>query len=212
MRLRAFLLPALITAPAGGLSSGGWAVVTVENPPEHLVAGVPYTLAYSVRQHGRDLLPDLRGSVEAKSGRSTVVVEARAAASKGRYTASLTIPTAGSWTITVQSGFMTAKTTMKPIAVATNGTTVAAMSAPQRGEHLFVAKGCVMCHVEMKVLPVDIRTNKYDEKFVSQLLANPSAMPKRYNVGLDMPNLELKAEEISALAAYLAGPNSTGTR
>jgi hypothetical protein len=211
MRLRGFLLPAVIALPAGSVLTGGWAVVTVENPPEHLVAGVPYTLEYAVRQHGVELMPGLRGTIEAKSGRNTVVVEARPA-TKGKYTASLTIPTAGSWTITVQSGFGPAKTTMKPIAVAVGGTTVAAMSAPERGEHLFVAKGCVMCHVEMKVLPVDIRTNKYDEKFVKQLLADPASMPKRYNTGLEMPNLELEPAEISALAAYLAGPNSTGTR
>ena len=43
--------------------------------------------------------------------------------------ASLTIPTAGSWTITVQSGFGPSKTTMKPITVAAAGATVAAMSA-----------------------------------------------------------------------------------
>jgi hypothetical protein len=65
----------------------------------------------------------------------------------------------------------------------------------------------------MKVIPVDIRTNTYDEKFVKNLLANPAAMQKRYNVGLEMPNLGLKTDEIAALAAYLsAGPNSTGTR
>jgi hypothetical protein len=66
--------------------------------------------------------------------------------------------------------------------------------------------------VEIKVIPTDIRNNKYDEKFVKQLLADPKAMPKRYNAGVEMPNLGLQSAEISALAAYLAGPNSTGTR
>src|SRR5687768_3396538 len=65
MRLRTGLLSALVVLPAGGLLSGGWAVVTVENPPERLVVGVPYTLEYSVRQHGVELQSGLRGRVEA---------------------------------------------------------------------------------------------------------------------------------------------------
>jgi hypothetical protein len=211
--MRAFLLSALIAVPAGSVLSGGWAVVTVENPPEHLTVGQPYTIEYSVRQHGIELHNGLKGYVEARNGGRTVRADASDASAKGKYKATLTIPTDGKWTITVESGFGPAKTKMKPITVAAAGTAVAPMSAAERGDHLFVAKGCVMCHVEMKILPVDIRTNKYDETFVKQLLANPAAMPKKYNTGVEMPNLGLKTEEISALAAYLsAGPNSTGTR
>ena len=45
-----------------------------------------------------------------------------------------------------------------------------------------------------------------------ELLADPAASPKRHQAGVEMPNLHLKPAEISALAAYLAGTNSTGTR
>jgi len=214
MKMRAFLLSALIAVPVGSMlgGGGGWAIVTVENPPENLTVGVPYTLEYSVRQHGIEVHSGLKGYVEARNGGRVVRGDA-ADASKGKYKATVTVPAVGMWTITVQSGLGAAKTVMKPITVVASGTAVAAMSLVDRGDHLFVAKGCVTCHVEMKVIPVDIRNNKYDEKFLKQFLANPAAMPKRYNVGLDMPNLGLKSEEISALAAYLsAGPNSTGTR
>jgi hypothetical protein len=64
----------------------------------------------------------------------------------------------------------------------------------------------------MKVIPIDVRAGKYDGKFVTQLLENPAAMPKRHQAGVEMPNLHLKPAEISALAAYLAGTNPTGTR
>ena len=212
MRLRTGLLSALIAIPAGSLMSGGWAVVTVENPPERLVVGVPYTLEYSVRQHGVDLLTGLRGSVEARLNDRVVHADAKGISSKGKYNATLTLPAAGSWTITVNSGFGPAKTTMKPINVTTPGAPVVAMAEAERGQHLFVAKGCVTCHVEMRIIPVDVRTSKYDANFVKQLLADPKAMPKRHSVDVEMPNLNLKAAEISALAAYLAGPNSTGTR
>jgi mono/diheme cytochrome c family protein len=212
MRLRAFLLPALIALPAGSVASGGWAVVTVENPPEHLVVGVPYTLEYSVRQHGQTLLDGLNGVVEATSKSKTLRVDGREGTAKGKYVATVVLPSEGAWTIIVHSGFGASKTTMKPITASAAGAPVVAMSAAERGEHLFSAKGCVTCHVDMKVIPVDVRSGKYDEKFVKELLADPKSMPKRHNAGVEMPNLNLKSAEISALAAYLAGPNSAGTR
>ena len=227
MRLHGFLLSAVIAVPASSAVVGGWAVVTVENPPERLTVGVPYTLEYSVRQHGKELLPGLDGQVEARAGGQVVRVDARPL-SVGKYSAVLTVPVAGSWTITVNSGFGKSMTVMKPVAAAAAGAPIVAVSEPERGERLFNAKGCATCHVEMKVIPVDVRSNKYDEKFVKQLLADPAAMPKRHKAGVEMPNLGLKSEEIAALAAYLsgaraggaggaggvggAGPNSTGTR
>ena len=210
MRLRLILLSAAVVVPTS-LLSGGWAVVTVENPPERLVVGTPYTIEYSVRQHGKELLNGLRGSIEARAGAQVVRSDAKGL-SGGKYTASLTVPSAGSWTITVNSGLGPSKTTMLPIAAAAAGAPAVATSELERGQHLFAAKGCAMCHVEAKVIPVDIRANKYDEKFVKQLLADPAAMPKRYKAGVEMPNLNLKPAEISALAAYLAGTNSSGTR
>lgn len=210
MHLRTTLLAGMVIVPAASLAVGGWAVVTVENPPERLVVGAPYTLEYSVRQHGKELLTGLKGTVEARAGREIVRAESRGNGTK--YTATLTVPSAGSWTITVRSGFGDSKTTMLPIMAAAPGAMSAVLPEFERGEQLFAAKGCAMCHVEMKVIPVDVRSNKYDVKFVKQLLADPQAMPKRHNAGVEMPNLNLKGAEISALAAYLAGPNSTGTR
>lgn len=211
MRLRATLLSAMVALPTASMLAGGWAVVTVENPPERLVVGTPYTLEYSVRQHGKTLLNGLQGKVEARAGSKVVSADAKDVGS-GKYSASITVPSAGSWTITVHSGFGPSKTTMRPIAATAAGAPVIAMSEQERGQHLFTAKGCVTCHVEMKVIPTDVRTNKYDEKFVKQLLANPAAMPKRHSADVEMPNLNLKPAEITALAAYLAGSNLSGTR
>ena len=210
MRLRLILLPAAVLVPIGALS-GGWAVVTVENPPERLVVGTPYTIEYSVRQHGKELLDGLKGTVEARAGREVIRADAKAL-SAGKYSATLAVPLAGSWTITVHSGFGPSKTVMRPIVAAAAGSPVIAMTDRERGQHLFAAKGCVTCHVEMKVIPTDVRTTKYDEKFVKQLLANPASMPKRHSADVVMPNLNLKPAEIAALTAYLTGPNVSGTR
>jgi mono/diheme cytochrome c family protein len=212
MRLRLILLSSAVAVPAWSVL-GGWAVVTVENPPERLVVGTPYTLEYSVRQHGKELLNDLNGRIEARSGGNVVRADAKRI-STGKYAATVTVPNAGAWTITVHSGFGPSKTTMRPLMASAAGAQAIALSDVERGQHLFAAKGCETCHVEMKVIPVDVRSTKYDEKFVKQLLADPSAMPKRHKAGVEMPNLNLKSAEIAALAAYLsgAGPNSTGTR
>lgn len=210
MRIRTMLFSGMVVIPAASTAVGGWAVVTVENPPERLEVGVPYTLEYSVRQHGKELLTGLKGTVEARLGRQVVRADAKGYGPK--YTVALTVPSAGSWTITVNSGFGPSKTTLLPVVASAPGVAVASLSDSQRGRHLFAAKGCATCHVEMKVIPVDVRSNKYEETFVKQLLADPQAMPKRHSAGVEMPNLNLKANEISALAAYLAGPNSTGTR
>jgi hypothetical protein len=211
MRLRTLLLSSMVVIPAISSVFGGWAVVTVENPPEHLVVGTTYQLDYVVRQHGVELVEGLTGRVEARSGDLVVRGDARQVA-KGKYRASLTVPSAGAWTITVNSGFGPAKTTMLPLNAVAAGAQVVAMAEAERGKHLFTAKGCTTCHVDMKVIPVDVRSNKYDGAFVKKLLADPKSMPKRHGVDVEMPNLNLSATEISALSAYLSGTNTAGTR
>src|SRR6185503_20036307 len=48
---------------------GGWAVVTVENPPDVLVAGKATEMTFTVRQHGMSLMSDLRPSIDAVNAR-----------------------------------------------------------------------------------------------------------------------------------------------
>ena len=71
MRIRGILLSALVAVPAGHAVFGGWAVVTIENPPERLTVGAPYTIEYSVRQHGNELffvpLACLRGQQQPRT-------------------------------------------------------------------------------------------------------------------------------------------------
>jgi hypothetical protein len=94
---------------------GGWASITVENLPEYLVAQQPTNLTFSVRQHGKTLLPNLKPMVVARSG--DVEVKARGVAIKkvGYYTATVTPPTPGEWTINIHSGFHTSEITLDPI-------------------------------------------------------------------------------------------------
>ena len=52
---------------AGLTAMGGWAVVTVKDLPEYVVAGRQYTLEFQVRQHGRTLLNGLHPRLEMRS-------------------------------------------------------------------------------------------------------------------------------------------------
>ena len=67
---RKYGIAAVLLAAFFGLGAhyGGWAVTTVENLPDQLVAGTPYNLTFSVKQHGVDLMADLSPYVELKSG------------------------------------------------------------------------------------------------------------------------------------------------
>src|SRR5574341_2017582 len=129
---------------------GGWATITVEDLPDHLVAGQPVTLTFVVRQHGVRPLDGLKPQLEARAmaGGSVVQANATATAGAGRYTATLTVPSPGAWTITIHSGFGNSRSTLEPIPAV-----VAATRAPQpvaeaqRGRQLFVAKGCGSCHL-----------------------------------------------------------------
>ena len=56
---------------------GGWAVVTVEDVPEHLVAGESVPLSFVVRQHGETRLSGLSPSVTLRSGGTSESVAAR---------------------------------------------------------------------------------------------------------------------------------------
>lgn len=60
-RAKRMMLVGLFTLPAAAFTFGGWAVVTVEDIPEYAVAGRPFDLTFTVRQHGMGLLDKLSG-------------------------------------------------------------------------------------------------------------------------------------------------------
>lgn len=191
--------------------AGGWAVVTVEDLPHQLIAGKATTLTYSVRQHGMRLLPGLSGGVSARSGKHSVTAAAVPADRAGYYTASLTLPSAGEWTITIHSGFVTSNLTLMPITTVAAADAAAASPAPaaQRGEKLFVAKGCNSCHYHgaTKATPIvnygaNLTDKRYPDEFLAALLKDPSRLPPA-NGMWEMPNLNLRQQEIDALVAFI---------
>ena len=135
----------------------------------------------------------------------------RPTATRGRYGASITLPRAGEWTVTIRSGFGKSDVTLLPLPVVDAGARPARIpSDGERGERLFVAKGCVTCHVQIPVGP-KLESKRFDATVLAAFLANPKrAVPVRGQP--EMPNLGLQQREIASLVAYLNGARQVGMR
>jgi len=191
--------------------------------------GTPTTLTFSVRQHGMTPLAGLRPYVVARSG-STVIEAKTGTAPTGHYTATMTLPRDGSWTIDIRSGFMnsTMSTPLVPMRVVAAGE-----PAPQpmpdalRGKHLFVAKGCVTCHVHPETpewgsisVGPNLTGRRYVPEVLSAFLDDPEKSPLSKssgdNVGsatfVRMPKLDLDPREITALVAFVNGGSAVASR
>lgn len=205
-----------VTAVALGATAytfGGWAVITVEDLPEYVTAGQPTKLSFVVRQHGMTPLGGLNPTVivrDAKDPKTESRVAVAPTVATGHYTADVVVPRAGNWTITVNSGFMNVQSTLYPIAAIAPGSAAPAVQRPvDRGQQLFVAKGCVTCHVHAAVegsgivkTGPNLTPKRYQAEYLAKYLADPSIArtPGNQNV---MPKLELKPTEIAALTAFI---------
>ena len=191
--------------------AGGWAVITVRDLPDYVEAGKPVDLSYMVRQHGHTPLDRLRGSIEATSGRLSVTGTVAPGGRPGLYSASVTLPSAGEWSITIRSGFGKSDITLVPLAAVEHGTRLTRpMSDAERGHRLFVAKGCVTCHQQIGVGPA-LDGRRFDVASISGFIANPPSTPSRPG-GSPMPNLGLQQREIASLVAYLNSDRQVGSR
>ncbi len=206
---------------------GGWAVTTVENPPEVLEVGSTYRLEYSVRQHGVTLLDGLDGHVvlrPAGGGRELVNVAASAGSGSGRYLASFRVPDTDRVSLTVRSGFGPNELSLISIPVVRRGQPRPSQPLAERGRHLFVAKGCGTCHVNGDV-PEFAQTNRVygdvapeltgrrlEASYIRQRLTNPSSLPKLGTTPVRMPDLGLAPPEVDALVALLSGTEVRAAR
>jgi cytochrome c553 len=196
--------------PAIAASAGGWAAITVEDLPEYVVAREPFTLTFTVRQHGVSRLNGLKATVHAAAGRLEATAAAAPGREAGQYTATLLLPDVGDWTITINSGFHSSSTTLMPLKVIDlGGRPPRALPAAERGRQLFVAKGCVTCHLHRDVnagsntrVGPELTGRRYPADYLGQFLANPAIAPRRSR-NAEMPNLNLKPPEIAALVAFI---------
>lgn len=220
---------ALVAVPVVAFTFGGWAVITVDALPEYAVAGTPTTLTYTVRQHGMTLLSGLRPFIVARNG-SARVEATTGTTPDGHYSATMTLPRDGAWTIDIRSGFMnsTMTTPLMPLRVVAAGTPAPPpMPDALRGKHLFVAKGCVTCHVHPETeewQSVSAGPNLTGRRYVPEVLAaflddpdkSPLSQTPKSGIGgatyVRMPKLGLDPREITALVAFVNGGNAVANR
>ena len=203
----------LMLVPVLAFRFGGWAVVTVDDLPEYLVAGKPVTLSFVVRQHGVTPLDGLKPRLTIRNGSDSTSVMAMHASGRGQYAATMTAPRAGEWSVRIESGFMNAERTLLPIrAIAVGGAPPRALADAERGHQLFIAKDCVTCHVRGADSPrggspgPDLTGKRYPVDYVAKFLADPESSPLSRTTqpnGLRMPKLDLKEREIASLVAFL---------
>jgi hypothetical protein len=194
--------------------AGGWATVTVTDMPEYLIAGKPAELRFLVRQHGVSPLAGLTVAVRATApgGMEARATARSVAGAKGEYTALLTVPSAGDWTIRIDTDWPATPPLLPVTAIRDGSPPPAALSRVDRGKRLFVSKACLTCHVNKEVsaknlLPAgpELTGRTFQPDYLRKFLADPAgtlgkASPPR--VG-EMPNQQLTADEIDALVAFI---------
>ena len=206
IRSSRFALPVLLAVPLIA-AYGGWAAITVEDLPDYGVARQPLTLTFTVRQHGVTKLSDLEPRVEASGAGTNAAAAAVAGKDEGQYVARLVLPQPGEWSITIHSGFGNSRVTLEPMQVIEPAAQApAALAVADRGRRLFVAKGCLTCHVHGDVsgsgvvaVGPELTGRRLAPEYLQRFLADPSMIGSANR----MPNLNLKQAEIAALIAFL---------
>lgn len=208
---------AIPTTPA----MGGWVVTTIEDLPTHLEAGVPTTIEFTLRQHGESLMRGREPSVRIRSadagwldrGTTFDAVEAGPAA-PGRYRATIVAEEAGAVELRIDADFNRQRITLLPVAVTAPGAAPAPAGHAERGRTLFVAKGCVTCHLvadddavaERMVVQAGpaLTGRRLATEYVTAKLDDPRMGQAALASQTQMPDLGLDAGEIEALAAWLS--------
>ncbi len=211
MRMRTWMVlgSATVLMAATPALRGGWAILTVHELPEQLVAGTPTTLTFSLRQHGEHLMAGRAPVVHIRSGGllgERQRVEAERTRQPGVYRATFTPRGVGEAQVRVDTDFHGWTVDLLPIAVGT--------ARGDRGRALFVAKGCIGCHTksddatladyaEMRVGP-DLTGRSYPTAWLVQKVTDPASIREgRAATGTVMPQLEVTAAEAMEIARYL---------
>ncbi len=103
----ALLLSLLFVIP---VFAGGWAVITLDELPSNLVAGEPFTVGFTVLQHGKTPMTDLYPKITATLNKEQeLVMDAEPEGKPGHYVATMTLPKEGEWQWSIQAFTMDQK-------------------------------------------------------------------------------------------------------
>ena len=105
-RFRIALMMTLLLAVAiiTPVFAGGWAVITLDRLPTGVIASEPFTVGFTVLQHGKTPLADINPTITATLSESeSFVVQAKPEGKTGHYSATLTFPKEGNWSWSIQA-------------------------------------------------------------------------------------------------------------
>lgn len=122
-RLRNSLVLALLLSVVFAIPvfAGGWAVITLDELPTGIVAGKPFTVGFTVLQHGKTPLDGLSPTITANLYKDEeFVVPAEPQGEPGHYTATLTFPKEGKWRWSIQAFTMDQAMPMLSVAAPTS--------------------------------------------------------------------------------------------
>ena len=210
------LVSVLLAFCTVALEAGGWVVITVTELPDSISTNQPLTITYAVRQHGMRLLGGLDGRVEARTPRGPVVsVSAVPAREPGYYVATLTLPRADDWTVDIISGFGGQLDRSRvELSVLDDTRAARVLSAVERGQRLYVSKGCITCHAHGAVrgrstsAGPTLTRKLYEPDRLRRVLTAPSREERFEPPNWQMPDLGLRDVEIEALMAFLNAAGS----
>jgi Cytochrome c len=103
----ALILTLILVIP---VLAGGWAVIILDELPSNLVVGKPFTIGFTVLQHGRTPMTDLHPKITATLNKEQeLVMDAEPEGKPGHYVATVTLPKQGEWQWSVQAFTMDQK-------------------------------------------------------------------------------------------------------
>lgn len=119
------LLLVLLLATASAALAGGWAVITLDGPPGEIRAGEPWTVGFTVLQHGAtpvhrlDATTPIEPLLVARNPAAGRRVEVLAMPGEevGHFTAEVTFPVEGEWTWTILPNPLAGETAFEPLTV-----------------------------------------------------------------------------------------------
>ena len=221
MRKHLFVLIAvtllLFTSVAHG---GGWNVVTVRDFPEYVVIGKPLSLTFKVWVPSEEPMTGLRPPLVHATNASgrTFAVTSMTGPKAEEFTATLSFPEPGDWTVSIDAEYPGAATLPPITAIQPDSPKPKPVSLETRGLRLFTIKGCNSCHLHPEIknghfYGPELPDKRFSAAYLRRFLGDPSIAPEpgeicskdrvRCNQPYAMPSLNLKNEEIEALVAFL---------
>lgn len=203
-----------LTVTVGVAFAGGWTSTTVHPLAAAPVAGKPFRVTFTVRQHGHRPVgvDDAAIEIVAPDG-ALQRFGARPLARTGRYSADVVFPRPGVWRWrAIPAPFPT-----QSLGTITVRESAGSASTPLDGRNLFLRKGCIGCHLgpdDRGFVQAGPRLDNLAERlgknglaYVRESILAPRAVvvPGGGSSGgpVAMPKLEVSQAEATAIARYL---------